>query len=93
VDEFELDTPIKIARDLATKMAQGKRPEQLRGVKPVLEKLQATEVDAIATTFDALSLDRAARAAMCCRPGASPFGDGHAAERICEALLQPVSAR
>ena len=56
-------------------------------------RLVGTEVDAIATTFDALSLDRAARAAMCCRPGASPFGDGHAAERICEALLQPVSAR
>src|SRR6187549_2216006 len=37
-DEFELDMPIKIARDLSGKMAAGKRTEQLRSVKGVLEK-------------------------------------------------------
>jgi len=59
-DEFELDTPIKIARDLATKMAPGKRLEQLRAVKSVLEKLQATEVDAIAAELKRLEIDWAA---------------------------------
>src|SRR6478609_8405543 len=59
-DEFELDMPIKIARELAGKMAQGKRPEQLRAVKPVLEKLQATEVDAIAADLKRIDIDWAA---------------------------------
>ena len=59
-DEFELDTPIKVARDLAGKMALGKRPEQLRGVKAVLEKLQSTEVDAIAADLKRIDIDWAA---------------------------------
>jgi carboxyl-terminal processing protease len=56
-DEFELDTPIKIARDLAGKMPQGKRPDQLRAVRPMLEKLQATEIDAIAADLKRIDVD------------------------------------
>jgi UDP-N-acetylglucosamine 2-epimerase (non-hydrolysing) len=51
-------------------------------------RLVGTAVDSIATAFDALTLDRAAHAAMRCPLGASPFGDGGAGERISSALLQ-----
>ncbi|HTT10234.1 MAG TPA: UDP-N-acetylglucosamine 2-epimerase (non-hydrolyzing) [Burkholderiaceae bacterium] len=46
------------------------------------------DVDSIGRTFDALTFDRVGHAAMRCRADANPFGDGRAAERICEALLQ-----
>ncbi len=59
-DEFELDVPIKIARDLAAKMASGKRTEQLRAARPLLEKLQAMEVDAVSADLKRLDIDWAA---------------------------------
>jgi len=51
-------------------------------------RLAGSDADSIGKTFDALTLDRAAHAAMRCPIDANPFGDGRAAERICEALLQ-----
>lgn len=51
-------------------------------------RLVGTDTQAIAQAFETLSRDRAAHASMRCRAGDSPFGDGHAAERIGAALLQ-----
>jgi len=47
-----------------------------------------TSADSIRAAFAALKLDRAAHAAMRRPADANPFGDGRAAGRICEALLQ-----
>ena len=50
--------------------------------------LAGTGADSIRAAFDALKLDRAAYAAMRRPADANPFGDGRAAGRICEAMLQ-----
>ena len=49
-----------------------------------------TSVDSICMAFDALTFDRAAYASKRWPAGVSPLGDGHAGERIVEALLQTV---
>jgi carboxyl-terminal processing protease len=59
-DEFELDMPIKIARDLAGRLTPGKRLDQLRASKAVLEKLQAAEIDAASADLKRLDIDWAA---------------------------------
>jgi carboxyl-terminal processing protease len=59
-DEFELDMPIKIARDLAAKLTPGKRMEQLRAAKPLLEKLQLAEIDAASADLKRIDIDWAA---------------------------------
>lgn len=51
-------------------------------------RLVGTDATTIVAAFNALSDDRAAHAAMRCRAGESPFGDGYAAQRICAGLLQ-----
>jgi UDP-N-acetylglucosamine 2-epimerase len=51
-------------------------------------RLVGTATDAIVEAFATLAHDPAAHASMRCRSGASPFGDGHAAQRIRAALLQ-----
>jgi UDP-N-acetylglucosamine 2-epimerase len=51
-------------------------------------RLVGTETGSIVAGFDALADDGKAYAAMRCPSGSSPFGDGHAAERICSALLE-----
>jgi carboxyl-terminal processing protease len=56
-DEFQLDFPIKIARDVAAKLAVGKRAEQLRALKPFLEKLQLGEVEAVSQDLGKLGVD------------------------------------
>jgi carboxyl-terminal processing protease len=56
-DDFQLDFPIKIARDVAGKLTAGKRGEQLRQLKPFLEKLQQTEMDAVSRDLGKLGID------------------------------------
>ena len=56
-DEFELDFPIRLARDLAGRLTQGKRLEQLHSAKDFLDKLQLTEVDAVAADLGKLGID------------------------------------
>jgi carboxyl-terminal processing protease len=56
-DDFQLDFPIKIAKDLAGKMTPGKRGEQLRAVKPFLDKLQQTEIEAVSRDLAKLGAD------------------------------------
>jgi len=59
-DEFELDFPIKIARDLAGRLNPGKRLDQVHSAKDFLDKLQLTEIDAVAADLGKLGIDWAA---------------------------------
>jgi hypothetical protein len=52
--------PIKIARDLAGRLTSGKRLDQLRASKALLEKLQLAEVDAVSADLKRLEIDWAA---------------------------------
>jgi len=56
-DEFRLDFPIRFARDLAGKLAPGKRMDQLRASKPFLDKAQATEIASLSTDLQQLGID------------------------------------
>ncbi|HYO93105.1 MAG TPA: MXAN_5808 family serine peptidase [Polyangiaceae bacterium] len=56
-DEFQLDFPIRVGRDLAAKMVAGKRGEQLRAAKPFLEKLQQAEIEAVSQDLAKLGID------------------------------------
>ncbi|HEY4158091.1 MAG TPA: S41 family peptidase, partial [Polyangiaceae bacterium] len=56
-DEFELDFPIKVARDLANKLAPGKRTDQLHSSKDFLDHLQQTEIDSVAADLGKLGID------------------------------------
>ena len=56
-DEFRLDFPITVARDIAQKAAPGKRQDQLRDIKPFLEKLQQTELEEVGHDLRRLGID------------------------------------
>ncbi|HEX3777200.1 MAG TPA: MXAN_5808 family serine peptidase [Polyangiaceae bacterium] len=59
-DEFELDFPIKIARDLAGRLNPGKRLDQVRSAKDFLDKLQQTELDSVSADLGKIGIDWAA---------------------------------
>jgi carboxyl-terminal processing protease len=59
-EDFELDFPIKVGQGLVAKLAPGKRQEQLRSAKTYLEKLQDTEMMAVAADLSKLGVDWAA---------------------------------
>lgn len=56
-DDFQLDFPIKIARDIAGKLTPAKRGEQLRSLKGFLDKLQQTEIEAVSRDLSKLGAD------------------------------------
>lgn len=56
-DEFRLDFPIQVARDIAQKSAPGKRSDQLRAIKPHLERLQQTELEEVSRDLQKLGID------------------------------------
>jgi carboxyl-terminal processing protease len=56
-DEFRLDFPVRFARDLAAKLAPGKRHDALRGVKPFLEKVQAGEIGSVSGDLGKIGID------------------------------------
>lgn len=56
-DEFQLDFPVSFARDLAAKLPQGRRPEQLRAAKSFLDKAQAEQIAAISADLGKLGID------------------------------------
>jgi carboxyl-terminal processing protease len=56
-DEFQLDFPIRVAKDLAGKLAWGKRSDQLRGAKPILDKAQDAEIQAISADLGKIGID------------------------------------
>jgi carboxyl-terminal processing protease len=59
-DEFELDFPIKIARDLAGRLSPGKRLDQVHSAKDFLDKLQQTELDSVSADLGKIGIDWAA---------------------------------
>jgi carboxyl-terminal processing protease len=56
-DDFELDFPIKVGRDVVSRLQPGRKSEQLRSIKGFLEKLQQSEVDAISADLAKLGID------------------------------------
>ncbi len=56
-DEFRMDFPISFARDLAAKLVQGVRPEEVRAAKPFLEKEQETQIASIAGDLSKMGID------------------------------------
>jgi UDP-N-acetylglucosamine 2-epimerase (non-hydrolysing)/UDP-N-acetylglucosamine 2-epimerase (hydrolysing) len=77
--------PVSLGLPVLLCSATTERPEVLAAGCALLG---GTEVDSIRASFNALKLDRAAHAAMRRPADANPFGDGHAAGLICEAMLQ-----
>ncbi len=61
-DDFELDFPIKVGRDIVSKLSPGRKSDQLRGIKGFLEKMQQTEIDAVSGDLSKLGIDWAAPA-------------------------------
>ncbi|MBN2193800.1 MAG: PDZ domain-containing protein [Polyangiaceae bacterium] len=56
-DEFELDFPVRFARDLVEKLPRTPRPAQLQQAKATLEKVQDGELGAIASDLARLGVD------------------------------------
>src|SRR6187399_1222801 len=56
-DDFEMDFPIKVGNGLVSKLAPGRRAEQVRGAKSYLDKLQETEVEALSADLGKLGID------------------------------------
>lgn len=56
-DEFSVDFPIQVARDLLQKIGPGPRSRQLQKLKPTLEGLQGSEIDAISRDLEKLGID------------------------------------
>jgi carboxyl-terminal processing protease len=56
-DEFQLDFPIKFARDLVSKLPVGGRPEQVRAARAIVDKAQAAELATVATDLMGLGVD------------------------------------
>jgi carboxyl-terminal processing protease len=56
-DEFQLDYPVTFARDLASKLPQGRRPELLRSTKTFMDKAQAEQIASISADLAKLGID------------------------------------
>ncbi|MGD9498166.1 MAG: non-hydrolyzing UDP-N-acetylglucosamine 2-epimerase [Armatimonadota bacterium] len=77
-----LGVPVLVARDTT------ERPE---GVKAGVVRLVGTQTEAIVTAARELLTNATAYARMA--GGGSPYGDGHAAERICDGLAYAMGMR
>jgi len=88
-DEFELDFPIKLARDLAGRLNPGKRMDEVRSAKDFLDKLQVTEVavaDEVAAAAD-LARGKAEGVPAVLVRGLDLQGEGTAREIVIEPEL------
>jgi carboxyl-terminal processing protease len=56
-EDFEMDFPIKVGQGLVSKLAPGKRAEQVHGAKSYLDKLQETELEALSGDLAKLGID------------------------------------
>ena len=56
-DEFQLDFPIEVGRDILQKSQPGKRGDQLRELKPFLEKLQQSELEEVSQDLKKIGID------------------------------------
>ena len=72
-DEFQLDFPVTFCRDLVGKLPQGKRPDQVRAAKPVVEKAQDGQIQAITTDLQKLGIDWGAPAKDAKGPGPDDY--------------------
>ena len=54
---FQMDFPIKFARDLVAHVPQGTRPDQVRAAKPVIESTRAAELAKVAAELQKLGVD------------------------------------
>lgn len=59
-DEFRLDVPIRVARELMAHVSSGPRSKQLEALKDVVQKLEQKEISAIGGDLAKLGLDWAA---------------------------------
>ncbi|HEX9621526.1 MAG TPA: MXAN_5808 family serine peptidase [Polyangiaceae bacterium] len=72
-DEFQLDFAVRFARDLADKLKPGKRSQQLRAVKGLIEQVEKREIASISKDLAALGIDWQAAPAAVAGPGPSDF--------------------
>lgn len=72
-DEFQLDFPIAFGRDLVSKLTQGKRPDQIRAAKTVVEKSQEGQIQAITADLSKLGIDWSAPPKDTKGPGADDY--------------------
>ena len=56
-DEFQLDFPVKFARDLAAKLPEGKRELQLERSRSFIEAVQQEEIASVSADLKALGID------------------------------------
>jgi carboxyl-terminal processing protease len=56
-DEFRMDFPVRIARQLAGRLSPGSRQAELEEARPLLEKLQAEELSAMTSDLEKLGID------------------------------------
>ncbi len=57
-DEFQLDFPVRLARDLAATLPPGKsRAEQLKAARPAIEKARKEELTKVAAELERLGVD------------------------------------
>jgi carboxyl-terminal processing protease len=56
-ENFALDFPIRFARDLVSKVPQGKRPEQLRAAKTQINEARASEVGKLVAELKTMGTD------------------------------------
>jgi carboxyl-terminal processing protease len=57
-DEFQLDFPIRIGRDVVSRLTSATlRSEQLKTAKPFLEKAQETEIQAVSNDLGKIAID------------------------------------
>lgn len=59
-DDFQLDFPVRFARDLAQRLPQGPRLEQVQASRPFIEETRAKELAKVAADLAALGVDWAA---------------------------------
>jgi carboxyl-terminal processing protease len=56
-DVFQMDFPIKFARDLAARIPWGKRPDQLRAAKQFINEQRAAELAKVAADLQKIGID------------------------------------
>jgi carboxyl-terminal processing protease len=56
-ENFQLDFPIRFGRDLAARLPQGKRPEQLRAAKSFINEVRAAELAKVAADLAKIGID------------------------------------
>ncbi len=56
-DNFQMEFPIRFARDLVSRVPQGKRPDQVRAAKQLVAEVRAQEVAKLAQDLQTIGID------------------------------------